>query len=276
MRLSVFIFILLVAIPSCNTVKNAWNNLNLFTIEDDRKIGHQVSEQINSDTSQFNVLPEQGNEELYTYIRGLMQQILNTGRVEYAEEFVWEVKIIHDPETLNAFATPGGYIYVYTGLMKFLDTEDELMGVMGHEAAHADLRHSTTQMSKIYGVDILRVIITGNASPGMLEQIALGLVSLKFSRNHESEADDRSVYYLCETVHNAAGAAGFFKKMEGKPSPPEFLSTHPNPGNRVEDIQAEAEERGCSTNTYQGANYGRIKQLIDQLPPPPKKETENQ
>jgi len=71
---------------------------------------------------------------------------------KHKDDFAWQVKIIDDPETLNAFATPGGYIYVYTGLIKFLDTEDQLAGVMGHEIAHADLRHSTRQMTSSYGV----------------------------------------------------------------------------------------------------------------------------
>ena len=62
-------------------------------------------------------------------------------------DFDWELKIIHDDETLNAFCAPGGYIYVYTGLIKFLAHEDNLAGVIGHEIAHADLRHSTQQLT---------------------------------------------------------------------------------------------------------------------------------
>ena len=66
-----------------------------------------------------------------------------------------DLRIIHDDSTLNAFCTPGGYIYIYTGILKFLDSEDEFAGVLGHEIAHADLRHSTRQMTKQYGVQIL-------------------------------------------------------------------------------------------------------------------------
>ncbi len=164
---------------------------------------------------------------------------------------------------LNAFATPGGYIYVYTGLIKFLDSEDQLAGVMGHEIAHSARRHSTSQMTKVYGVAALSSVITGNANPSMLEQVAISLIQLKFSRNHETDADTHSVIYLCDSGYNAAGAAGFFKKMEGQPTPPAFLSTHPNPGDRVRKIEEKAEELGCGPgNTYQ-ERYERMKRLLN-------------
>ncbi len=248
-------------IVGCSSTQGG-GGFNLFTPEQDIELGKQTEAQIAAASDQFPVLPERGNEELYRYVRGLTNKLLNTGKVSYRDEFAWEVKIIDDSETLNAFCTPGGYIYVYTGIIKFLDSEDQLAGVMGHEIAHAALRHSTRQMTKLYGLSALTSVVTGNANPGMLEQIALGLISLRFSRTHETEADAYSVIYLCETGYNAAGAAGFFEKMEGANTPPEFLSTHPNPGNRVEKIRQKAEELGCTGTERNQTAYNRIKQLI--------------
>ncbi|WP_367393022.1 M48 family metallopeptidase [Lewinella sp. LCG006] len=238
--------------------------LNFFSVEQDIELGRQVSQEINSNPSEFPILPEQSNREVYQYIRNITNRLLSTGKVAHKDDFAWEVKIIDDPETLNAFATPGGYIYVYTGLIKFLDSEDELAGVMGHEIAHAAQRHSTQQMTKIYGLQILASVVTGNSEPGMIEQIALGLASLKNSRSHESEADEYSVIYLCGTSYNANGAAGFFRKMEESSAarPPEFLSTHPNPGNRVADIDAKAKELGCRGTSDNRGEYMRIKSLL--------------
>lgn len=246
----------------CKLMKKA-GNINLFTVSDDKALGKQVSQQIASDPKQFPILPEQGNEEAYKYIRGLTTQLLRSGKVAYANEFDWSVQIIKDDKTLNAFAVPGGHLYVYTGLIKFLDTEDQLAGVMGHEIAHAAQRHSTQQMTKLYGLDVLRQIATGNKDPGMLEQLALGLASLKFSRGHESEADEYSVIYLCNSSLNAAGAAGFFEKIKGKGgTPPEFLSTHPDPGNRVKDIKGKSQALGCRGKDTNKAAYDRIKKLL--------------
>lgn len=247
---------------NCKLVKKA-GDINLFSIEDDKALGKQVSEQIASDPKQFPILPEKGNEEVYKYIRGLTAQLLRSGKVAHANDFAWEVKIINDDKTLNAFAVPGGYLYVYTGIIKFLDTEDQLAGVMGHEIAHAALRHSTQQMTKLYGLDALRLLITGKKDPGMIEQIALGLASLKFSRSHEAEADEHSVRYLCGSSLNAAGAAGFFEKIQGKGgTPPEFLSTHPDPGNRVKDIKAKAQTLGCKGSKTNKSEYDKIKKLL--------------
>ena len=250
---------------NCSSTKSG-GGFNLFTIEDDKKLGAEFSKQIESDPK-YPIMPEAGNEELYTYIRGITNKILNSGKVAYRNDFVWQVKIIDDNETLNAFAVPGGYLYVYTGLIKYLDTEDQLAGVMGHEIAHAAQRHSTRQLTKIYGIDALRQILTGNQDADAFGQLALGLVSLRFSRKHEAEADDYSVTYLCGTDYNAAGAAGFFEKIqgasEGGERPPEFLSTHPDPGNRVNDIKARKQELACTGTNLNKLEYERIKRLLE-------------
>lgn len=260
----IFLFTLVIATLSfsgCSISKSA-GGFNLFSADQDLELGKEVAKQIEDDPQQFPILKEQGNEEVYRYIRKITNKILNSGKVKYRNKFVWKVFIIDDDKTLNAFCTPGGYIYVYTGLIKYLDSEDQLAGVMAHEIAHADLRHSTRQMTKIYGVSALISIATKSAEPGMIEQIAKGLISLKFSRSHETESDLNSVLYLCGTDYNAAGAAGFFKKIKSDKTPPEFMSTHPNPGNRVENIENKARELGCKGSKTYKTEYERIKKKI--------------
>ena len=236
--------------------------VNLFTIEQEQELGRQVKQEIESNPSEYPLLPEQGNEQIYQYIRSLRDYILNSGQLAHRNDFAWEVKIIKDDETLNAFCTPGGYIYVYSGLIKFLDNESELLGVLAHEIAHADLRHSTRQLTKIYGLQVLVAIATGKSEPGLVEQIALGLASLKFSRSHESEADANSVLYLCNSPYDAAGAAGFFEKMLDRPTPPQFISTHPSPANRVKAIHERKQELGCSGSKTGQSKYQQMKQLL--------------
>ena len=82
------------------------------------------------------------------------------GKVDFKDEFDWRLRIIHDDSTLNAFCTPGGYIYIYTGILKFLDSEDEFAGVLAHEIGHADMRHSTRQMTKLFGVQLLLDVLS--------------------------------------------------------------------------------------------------------------------
>jgi predicted Zn-dependent protease len=242
------------------------DEINLLTIEQEIELGKKVKTEIESDAKKYPILAEAGNEEAYKYIRDLTSRILATGKVANRSKFAWEVKIIKDDKTLNAFCTPGGYIYVYTGLIKFLDSEDQLAGVMGHEIAHAAQRHTGRSITKAYGLNMVLTLLTGGKNTqtvNMAKQIAEGMVGLKFSRNHETEADECSVNYLCATGYNAAGAAGFFKKIQGKGgTPPEFLSTHPDPKNRVQDIEARAKTMGCAGKATNVDEYNRIKNLL--------------
>ena len=98
----------------CKTTKSG-GGFNFFTIQDDIALGKEFSKQIESDPKNYPLLPEAGNEELYRYIRRITTKILNSGKVAYRNDFAWQVKIIDDSKTLNAFAVPGGYLYVYTG-----------------------------------------------------------------------------------------------------------------------------------------------------------------
>ena len=259
-----YLSLLFFTLSSCSGLTKSGGGFNLFSVQDDINLGKQVKQEIESNRQQYPVLPEASNPQAYAYIRKITNNILNSGKVAYRNEFAWEVKIIDDDNTLNAFCAPGGYIYVYTGLIKYLDSEEQLAGVMGHEIAHAAQRHSTRQMTKIYGLQTMIQVATGKAEPGLMSQIALSVIGLKFSRSHEKEADDYSVVYLCPTSYEADGAADFFKKLEsqGGGRPPEFLSTHPNPGNRVANITNQAKQRGCRGNQTYQSEYQRFKNSL--------------
>jgi predicted Zn-dependent protease len=238
--------------------------INIFSIEDDKALGEQIDAEILADPSTYPILSETTYSTAYDLLYDIRDRILASGEVAHADDFVWKLRIIEDDEILNAFCTPGGYIYVYTGLIKYLDNEAQLAGVLGHEMAHADLRHSTDQLTEQYGISLLLSIILGENS-SVLTDIAQGLAGLAFSRGDESQADEYSVIYLCPTEYYAAGAAGFFEKIEaeGGVNPPEFLSTHPNPENRIEDILAKYEELACGGDDLFEDRYD---DLIDALP----------
>lgn len=263
-KLLPFFFLMLLVLPACD--EN--NDFVIFSIEDDKALGLQVSEQIASDPTQFPILDPVQYKSAYSYLQGITDEILNNGNVTYKDEFTWKVHIIQDDNTLNAFATPGGYIYVYTGLIKFLDNEDDLAGVMGHEIAHADQRHSVKQLQKMYGIQMLLSIVLGD-NPSQLEtiagQIAGSLAGLSFSRAHEEEADEYSVIYLSETPYQCNGAHSFFTKLmeeELTGNTPKFLSTHPNPADRIEDINIKANELSCSTSPFAPATYQDFKNML--------------
>lgn len=239
----------------------------VFAPSDDVALGNQLHEEILANPSEYPLLDETEHVAIIEYLQGMCDELIATGELDYAETFDYKVHII-DADVLNAFAAPGGKMYFYTGLINFLENEDDLMGVMGHEIAHADRRHSIKQMIKNYGVQWLLGASIGE-DPGqagaVLAQVAGTGAALKFSRSDESEADSYSVDYLAKTPYRCDGAAVFFEKLDSAglvSGTPEFLSTHPNPENRVIDIKEKASELDCSTEYYAPASYADFKALL--------------
>lgn len=248
---------------SCSKDKEG-PSINLFSVQDDKQLGQELNQEIQTNPD-YNVMDPGKYPQAYEHLYRIRDAILATGKVDYDTTFVWNVYLMNNDTTLNAFATPGGYLYFYTGLAKFLDNEAEFAGVMGHEMAHAAERHSTNQLTKVYGLQILLSVVLGE-NPSQLAEIAAGLASglatLAFSRNHEYEADEYSVRYLYETSYDPRGVAGFFQKMEGTNPTPEFLSTHPSPENRVDEIMALWEELGAKEGNYYPDRYADFKNTL--------------
>lgn len=249
--------LLIIAFSSCD--KN--NNLALFSVQNDKDLGAQVSAEIAKDPGTYPVVSRTEYAEAYEYFDAMVNEILDNGEVVYREEFAWEFSIIDNDSVLNAFAAPGGYIYVYTGLIKFLDSADDLAGVLGHEIAHADLRHTSRNLQRQFGVQVLLGVLLGEDSK-TLTDIAGGLAGLQFSRTFETEADIRAVEYNANTEYACDGVKNFFQKLideEKVSGTPQFLSTHPNPDNRVADITAKAEEENCDTEPSGDTGYAKFK-----------------
>ena len=248
-------------VAACGLVNedNKGKGVNLFSVQDDIALGAQVAAEIDGDRAQYPLLDSIQYPEVYQYVYKVRDKILNTGLIDFKEEFGWRLRVIHDDSTLNAFCTPGGYIYIYTGILKFLDDESQFAGVMGHEMAHADMRHSTRSMTKMFGIQVMLDVIAGDRAA--IKQVTGALIGLKFSRAHETEADTKSVEYLCPTDYVASGGAGFFRKIQemGGGRVPEFISTHPDPGNRIENFENNAITMGCTGNATHLTEYEAMK-----------------
>lgn len=243
--------------------KKDGGGINIFSLEDDKKFGAQAEAQIAEDPTNYPILDSVKYPKAYGHIHRITDKVLNSGKLNHRNDFAWKVKLLKGDSTLNAFCTPGGYIYVYTGIIKYLDTEDQLAGVMGHEIAHADLRHSTDAMTQQYGLSMMFDVVLGKEST--LSALSQNLINLKYSRNHETQADEYSVIYLSGTPYQCNGAAGFFQKLTSK-SPesttPVFLSTHPGGASRIENINAKSASIGCSTTPVGGNTYQDFKNSL--------------
>lgn len=170
---------------------------------------------------------------------------------ERAQQFDWEVSVIKDDKTKNAFALPGGKIAVYTGIFPVAQNEAGLAAIMGHEVVHALARHGAERMSQgliaQFGLAAASVALSGGGmSPASQQLIMQGLglgaqvgVLLPFSRSHESEADYVGLLLAAQAGYDPQEAVRVWERMarSSQGQPPEFLSTHPNHGTRIDNLR---------------------------------------
>lgn len=162
--------------------------------------------------------------------------------------YSFEFHLLADPQTVNAFALPGGQIFITYGLMRLLKSEDEIAGVLGHEAGHVVGRHSNEQMAKAQLSQGLvgAVVMAGGedygATAGQLAQFVSQLKNTAYSRDDEIESDVLGVRFLRKAGYDPRAMIAVMKVLKnasGGRTPPEFLSTHPDPGHRIERIEEE-------------------------------------
>ena len=180
------------------------------------------------------------------------EYLRNNGAADQVSEFAWEFNLVQDDQA-NAFCMPGGKIVVYTGILKYATSDDELAVVLGHEVAHAVARHSDERMSQQvaaqYGSNILSSVLSGKSeSVQLLASQVYGLgaqygVMLPFSRKHETEADYMGLVLMSMAGYNPDCAITFWQKMSsGGQSVPEFMSTHPSDATRISNINEKLAE----------------------------------
>lgn len=236
--IATFIVFSAVSFTGCEDSLNPLD-LNIFTAADDVKLGLELDTEILSKPGEYPLLTSQSANQ---YVQNMCNEIIKSPLIEYRNVFSYKVQIIRDDNTINAFAAPGGYLYVYTGLLKFVDNEATLAGIIAHEIAHAERRHATKRLTKAYGASLLLGIILGE-NPSQLEEIAAnlltGLAFLKNSRDDEYEADEYSFKYLQSTIWYPGGIRYFFTKIgenSGSSTLETLLSTHPLPPDRIEAV----------------------------------------
>jgi len=165
---------------------------------------------------------------------------LTTGSVHRYRWFVAE-----RPE-INAFAAPGGVVVVNSGLIRAAGSAEELAGVLAHEVAHAELRHTLRGMIKSLGLRTLVALAVGDISGSVFADAATSLTELRFSRDAEREADAEGLRRLVTARINPAGMIRFYEKLaaEQRLSPPPLLSTHPATGERLDSLRREVSRQG--------------------------------
>ena len=264
-----------VSMPSLYAIRRAGDpfrpGFNLFSPQQDVQLGQEGAKQVLAKTQ-----PVQ-NQFLQDYVNRIGQRLAQQPEARQSG-FQFQFTLLNDPQ-VNAFALPGGPMFIYTGLLKTVDTEGQLAGVMAHEMSHVILRHGTHEATKQQFVSLPAALAGGLAGAGggmlgKLAQMGIGLgansVLLKFSRTAESEADALGSHLMAGAGYDPIEMAHLFQKLEatGGSRGPQLLSDHPNPGNRVQAIQAEAQVLPRRQYGYQTGEFPRVRSMLGSLPAP--------
>lgn len=219
---------------------------NKYKIEDDVKLGRDASRQVEQQ------MPILNDYEATRYVQNVGQRLVDAIPSEFQQsQFQYTFKIVNARD-INAFALPGGPMYVNRGMIEAAKNEGEMAGVMAHEISHVALRHATAQATKqsnplnqILGIGaVLGGAILGGQTGAVLGQsIYQGLLVNPYSREYETQADVLGAQIMARAGYDPRDLANMFQTIEqqsGGSRGPEWLSTHPNPGNRYNNINREA------------------------------------
>lgn len=190
--------------------------------------------------------------ELQAYVEDLGMML---ARSSERPQLPWSFKVVDDP-LVNAFALPGGYIYITRGILAHMGSEAQLVSVLGHEIGHVTARHSANQISKAQlanlGLGLGMAVAPELSAAGSLLQAGTGLLFLKFSRDDERQADDLGLRYSALHDYDLYEATAIHETLRrvstasGRGGVPGWASTHPESGNRIERIEENIQEMGDS------------------------------
>lgn len=248
--------------------KPGWN---LFSKQQDVELGREYAQQVEK---RMTVVQ---NKELTDYVNRLGMRLVRQGQLD---DYPYYFKVVQE-DSINAFALPGGPMYIHTGLITAAENEAQLAGVLAHELAHVVLRHGTHQATKTQFLQLGAILVGGAASrggglTGVLAHIGIGLGAgsylLSFSRSMEGEADLLGAYTMAKAGYNPIELARFFEKLEAQGGNQNslvarFLSDHPSPGNRIQGIEDQLPYMPRGPYDAQAGDLKQAQQLVAQLAP---------
>ena len=257
--------ILLLAAGVRAQIRNLKPGFNLFSPQQDIQLGQEAKAQVEKQQQILN------DSRVTGYLTQLGQRLAQSPR---AGTFPFSFEVVKD-KNINAFALPGGPVFVNTATFVAAQNEAQLVGVLAHEMSHVALRHGTHEASKGQAVQLIAGLAgsaTGGGMLGTLARAGIGLgansVLLHYSRDAESQADYNGALVMADAGYDPVQMANFFQLLETKNSEglvAQFLSDHPTPGNRVRAVEQEVQsmpQRNYMTDSLQFQNVRAIVQGI--------------
>lgn len=234
--------------------------LSFYNQQEEIEMGRQADEEIVGEVGLYD------NPAVQAYVEGLGQRLAAASE---RPDLPWSFKVLDDP-AINAFALPGGYVYVTRGILTHLGSEAELATVLGHEIGHVTARHGANQMSKqllaIAGLGLAALLAPDSDTAGAALAVAyagLSLLFFSYSRDDERQADQLGLRYAQRAGYDLRQSPEVFRlldraaKVEGAGRLPNWLSTHPDPGARRHRIEEKVAELEAGGTSFEGATVNR-------------------
>jgi predicted Zn-dependent protease len=242
---------LAVTLVACATNPATGNKeFSLMSEAQEVQLGQEMDGQVKREMGVYN------DAELQRYVS---QVGLRLAKASERPNLPWQFTVIDEP-AVNAFALPGGYIYITRGILAFLHDEQQMAGVLGHEIGHVTARHSAQQYTKAttagVGLTLLSIFVPEARPLQGVAETALGVLFLKYGREDELQADRLGAQYTAKTGWDPRGVAGMLRTLERldvasgtRKGVPNWLSTHPAPADRVQQVTAYIEQNPVPTGT---------------------------
>jgi predicted Zn-dependent protease len=230
--------LLLLLLAACATASRVADTVSdvaadaLVTVEQENELGKQMSAEVEKE------LTVHADDDVQAYLGNLGKKVAAAAKADTPDGIRYRFRVIDDDETVNAFALPGGYIYVYTGLMKRADNEAEIVGVLGHEVGHVTQRHIAKRLIAMYGIEAVTKMALGE-EPGLVGELIAAVVGggamLTYGRDQERESDTVGLGYARKAGWDPMGFVTFFEKLAADEGSPllVILQSHPMPSERM-------------------------------------------
>ncbi len=227
------------------------------------QLGREMDPQIKQEMGVYD------DAELQRYVSSVGMRL---AKASERPNLPWQFTVVDEP-AVNAFALPGGYIYVTRGILAFLNDEEQLAGVLGHEIGHVTARHSAQQYTKAtsagVGLTLLSIFVPEARPLQGLVETAFGVLFMKHGRDDELQADRLGIEYTAKTGWDPRGVAGMLRTLQrldeasgSRRGVPNFLSTHPAPADRVQKVLAYVEQNPSPVGTAGRASDERDYQRV--------------
>jgi len=237
-------------------------DLEEFKVEHHIVIGQTMADQIEKMPETFNVLDSATYDNAYIYVNRLISTLKLTSVVKHRDDFNWKVTILHNDAIQSAFTLPGGHIYIYTGLLRFLNAEHELMAVLANEIAYADKELSAIALREEYGGIFLGDLIL-HKEVDELPEVVTEFPQLEFSEDKVFDADEYAIALICPFQYDISGLQDVLRRANR--SNIEWI--HSKKGEDIDDRLARIEEYASECGEGGVTNFQQYKRKIKNFLP---------